>query len=233
MTLQYGPSNINLNGLVLYLDAANDRSYPTSGTTWTDISGFGSNGTLTNGPTFNSGNAGSIVFDGSNDFVNVTPFSSNFPSGSAARTMCAMFRATTVAGGREIFGIGANTGGGTRSALWIDATRGIGIESQVPLVLTTDWPGINNWVYLCVVIPSTNIFSSLIYVNGSLVSSTNYGTDLTLNTATTAATIGTVPTATSAHMFSGNISSIKLYNRALTADEVLSNFNAIRGRYGI
>jgi len=59
------------DGLVLCLDAGNPKSYPGSGTTWTDLSGNGNNGTLTNGPTYNSGNLGSLVFDGVNDYVNL------------------------------------------------------------------------------------------------------------------------------------------------------------------
>jgi hypothetical protein len=62
--------------LVLTLDAGNVKSYPGSGTTWLDKSGRGSNGTLINGPTFNSGNGGSIVFDGTDDFGIVQPGSS-------------------------------------------------------------------------------------------------------------------------------------------------------------
>ena len=58
-----------MNGLVLALDAANTKSYPGSGTTWTDLSGRGNTGTLTNGPTYSSANGGSIVFDGTNDYV--------------------------------------------------------------------------------------------------------------------------------------------------------------------
>jgi hypothetical protein len=57
------------NGLILYLDAGNAASYPGSGTTWTDVSGNINTGTLTNGPTYSSANGGSIVFDGSNDYV--------------------------------------------------------------------------------------------------------------------------------------------------------------------
>ncbi len=64
-----GP-NIITNGLILELDAANRKSYPGSGTTWTDLSGNGNTGTLTNGPTFSSANGGSIVFDGVDDYVN-------------------------------------------------------------------------------------------------------------------------------------------------------------------
>jgi hypothetical protein len=65
-----GP-NIVKEGLVLYLDAASGTSYSpyTSGTTWRDISGNNRTGNLTNGPTFSSDSAGSIVFDGIDDFV--------------------------------------------------------------------------------------------------------------------------------------------------------------------
>jgi hypothetical protein len=64
----YSPKIVT-DGLVLYLDAANTRSYPGTGTTWSDLSRGGNNGSLINGPTFNSANGGSIVFDGSNDYV--------------------------------------------------------------------------------------------------------------------------------------------------------------------
>jgi hypothetical protein len=59
------------NGLVLALDAGRTLSYPGSGTTWTDLSGNGNTGTLTNGPTYSSANGGSLVFDGVDDYVNL------------------------------------------------------------------------------------------------------------------------------------------------------------------
>ena len=71
MALAHSP-HIVRDCLVLYLDAANTKSYPGSGTTWTDISGRGNNGTLTNGPTFSSDDGGSVLVDGSNDFI-LTP----------------------------------------------------------------------------------------------------------------------------------------------------------------
>ena len=64
--------NIVKNGLILDMDAAKRDSYPGTGTAWNDISGFQYNGTLTNGPTFNSSNGGSIVFDGVDDRVSRT-----------------------------------------------------------------------------------------------------------------------------------------------------------------
>jgi hypothetical protein len=59
------------NGLVLNYDAGQQNSYSGSGTTWTDLSGRGNTGTLTNGPTYSSANGGSIVFDGVDDYVNI------------------------------------------------------------------------------------------------------------------------------------------------------------------
>ena len=63
-----GP-DISESGLVLALDAGNIKSYPGIGTAWTDLSGRGGIGTLTNGPTFNSANGGSFSFDGIDDYV--------------------------------------------------------------------------------------------------------------------------------------------------------------------
>ena len=54
-----------------YFDASQLRSYPGSGTTWTNLYGIGKNGTLTNGPTFTSARGGGIVFDGTNDYVSL------------------------------------------------------------------------------------------------------------------------------------------------------------------
>ena len=79
-TLQGGPGSIVTDGLVLYLDAGNYLSYPGSGTTWTDLSSGGSNGTLTNGPTYSPDNAGSIVFDGVDDYAAVSCNLSTFSS---------------------------------------------------------------------------------------------------------------------------------------------------------
>jgi hypothetical protein len=70
MATRYSPAIVT-SGLVLCLDAANRKSYSGTGTTWSDLSGNNYNGTLTNGPTFNGANGGSIVFDSTDDFVNV------------------------------------------------------------------------------------------------------------------------------------------------------------------
>ena len=71
MAFNFSPKVVT-DGLVLYLDAANPKSIVSGSTIWTDLSRGGNNGTLIGGPTFNSGNGGSIVFDGSNDYVSVS-----------------------------------------------------------------------------------------------------------------------------------------------------------------
>ena len=65
--VQSNYSKIVKDGLVLWVDAMNDNSYPETGITWTDLSGNNNNATLINGPTFDTANGGSIVFDGTDD----------------------------------------------------------------------------------------------------------------------------------------------------------------------
>ena len=89
----YRGPKIVTNGLVLYLDAANKKSYPGTGTTWTDLSGLGNNGTLTNGPTFNSANGGSIVFDGVDDYVSVA---NNSSLNASTQTVSVWYYAQTI-----------------------------------------------------------------------------------------------------------------------------------------
>jgi hypothetical protein len=71
MGIAYNPRTIT-DGLVLCLDAANSKSYPGSGTTWTDLSGLGNTGTLVNGVGYSGDNLGSLSFDGSNDRVELS-----------------------------------------------------------------------------------------------------------------------------------------------------------------
>jgi hypothetical protein len=71
MGVSGGPYIVRDSSLVLELDAADRNSYVSGSTTWFDLSGNSNSGSLVNGPTFDSANGGSIVFDGTNDFVNL------------------------------------------------------------------------------------------------------------------------------------------------------------------
>jgi hypothetical protein len=87
-------TSIVTNGLVLALDAANTKSYPGSGTTWTDLSGNNNTGTLTNTPTYSSANSGSIVFNGTNNNATVNS-NATIPTGASARTVSIWFLTNT------------------------------------------------------------------------------------------------------------------------------------------
>ena len=76
-----GGASVITAGLQLYLDAGNASSYPGSGTTWTDLSGNSRDGTLTNGPTYSSADGGSIVFDGTDDYLTTNISGTDFPNG--------------------------------------------------------------------------------------------------------------------------------------------------------
>ena len=108
MSTKYSPKIIT-NGLVLSLDAANNKSYPRSGTTWTDLSGNSNTGTLTNGPSFNDGNQGSIVFDGINDYASLSTTTPTDLQGNPAFTVDGWFKSNGDWTGGATWGIG---GGG-------------------------------------------------------------------------------------------------------------------------
>ena len=97
MGVTYNPKIVT-DGLVLALDAANVKSYPGSGTTWTDMSGNGNNVTLTNGPTFSSDNGGSIVFDGVNDTATLSN-----PSTLSNYTLSLWINIISYSGERQLF----------------------------------------------------------------------------------------------------------------------------------
>jgi hypothetical protein len=205
------------NGLVLNLDAAKKDSYPGTGTAWNDISGNRNNGTLINGPTFNSNNGGSIVFDGVNDFTIVTlPLTTSYNTFSYG----AWIYATNTSGFRTIIDQDNDD--------WsFMVSNGI-LISYDPSFSTGYTINTNQWYYVSM----THIDGGplLFYVNGSLVyTSPNNST----NHTTSRFGIGAgVSGPTSADEFwSGNIAQVSIYNRALSASEVLQNYNALKSRY--
>lgn len=215
-----GPDLIE-DGLVLCLDAGNAISYPGSNTTWTDLSGSGNNGTLTGGPTYSSANGGSIVFDGSNNYVPIG--SSGFPFGSSSGTLCSWARVNTInTGTKWIISYGSPTTSQSRYIGTFDATFYFGAFGND---ITASGVPLNTWFNMVGVYNGTN---ASMYINASLVSGP---TAKTWNTVASTAQIGRQTNGF--EYFSGNIGVVTVYSRALTAAEVAQNFNALRGRYGI
>jgi len=220
MATKYSPKIIT-NGLVLSLDAANNKSYPGSGTTWTDLSGNNNNGTLTNGPTFSDSNGGVIVFDGTNDYVPIG--TSGFPFGSSAGTLSVWAKTNTISSG-YIWIVSYGTALGSQS-------RFLGINSSTYLFggygddINASGVPLNTWFNMVGVYDGTNAF---LYINGNLVSGP---TAKSWNTIANNAQLGRQTNGS--EYWNGNISQASIYNRTLSSDEVLQNYNATKSRFGL
>ena len=226
------------NGLVLNLDAAQKRSYPGSGTTWTDLSGNAYNGTLTNGPTFSSSNGGSINFDGTNDYDthgNVLAFERTDPF-----SISAWFKVDSLSAGRPILSTQqatilrgclcqVNTSGSLRFAIISTLnTNEIRIETDISIINTGQWYNL-----VATYDGSSDVSGMQQYVNGAIQSKNIITNNLTSTTATTASLIIGARTVGTAGYYDGLISIVNIYNRELSQDEITQNYNAIKSRFGL
>ena len=220
-----GPEIVE-SGLVLALDAGNTKSYPGTGTTWTDRSGNGNSGTLVNGVGYNSGNLGSLVFDGTNDYVS---FTSN-PSLTNQITVDVWVNltATTPNGNGWILGREGSyrLTYASSSFQWVCATVNNGWYTEgtpVGANLTTTNSIIN-------VVGTYDGSNNRIYVNGILIST---GSAISGNILTTGNYYLVRSDAGNIDYGKLNMYSHKIYNRALTAAEIQQNFIATRSRFSI
>jgi len=230
MGLAHSPKIIT-DGLVLALDAGNAKSYPGSGTTWTDLIGS-NNGTLTNGPTYSSDNGGSLVFDGTNDYVSLgDPADLNFGTGNFTLSFVTYRTGTGFQGGGYVGkGNGTSEGFDFRDYnFYVHGTSGL--IASMSFSSST-----NSWQHHTFVFDRTSSPYIKRYLNGTYVSSstTNNSANSSSSIDTTIAFRIALSTAgTVSRYFIGSIPMVSAYNRALTAAEVKQNFNALRGRFGI
>ena len=228
----FGGPNLITDGLVLNLDAGNSKSYPGSGTTWSDKSGFGNNGTLTNGPTFNTGSGGSIVFDRVDDYVSV-PKQTAFVNASQFTLMAWMKRRISTS--KVICYQGADTSNDVSFELWSDGFAyfevGNASNSYANIANTS-----TDWQYLAMVFDGTQTGDSnrlKCYINGSLLNvSYNRSIPSTSGPSNSVFSIGNSQ-GIGGNYSDGNIATTQVYNRALSAQEVLQNYTATKGRFGL
>ena len=233
-----GP-NIVRDGLVLYLDAGSPNSYQGTGTIWKDISKVNqNNGTLVNGPTFSSANGGSIVFDGVNDFVSSinqpfsiqdnTPFSVDlfFKSTSLTTAQLVGNWNVLVTPGWRI-----DIVSGQIRFLLLDAGGSSGRGIRTNLTYNNG----NIYHYCATYTGNRDVNGISSYINGNSITTTTL-----LNTSPTTLvnsqiTLGAsqINTTSYVNFIIGNLYTTKLYNRALTPSEVLQNYNATKGRFGL
>jgi hypothetical protein len=227
-TLSGGP-NIVVDGLVLYLDAANRYSYVSGSTTWNDLSRGGNNGTLINGPTFNTGSGGSIVFDGVDDYADCGVLK-NQAIGTSSRTIQTWVYLTAYPTSdlATILGYGSNTGAGLLFMLTVLNTGNILMWGNTNNYTSTFTLNLNTWTNIAITVTPGITFPRItIYKNGIA----DIGDEVNINTTSAPCTIGYG--GNNYGRLNGRISTGLIYNRALTAQEVLQNYNATKGRYGL
>jgi hypothetical protein len=215
----YTGPNIITNGLVLSLDAANIKSYPGSGTVWRDLSGNGNNGTLS-GSIYSSVNGGSIVFDGINDFISIpsitwtpTAFTVNwFTLGNTVSNF-----------NQNIFA----TNGWNAFVFHTDGQGSIYVGTDVATRLTPS--NIPNNTYVL------NVYQNFTFTYGNGIGSLFKNSILLASKSMTApvAWTGFNIGSDTINTINGRIANTQIYNRALSSDEVLQNYNATKGRFGL
>jgi len=225
MAFNYSPK-VATDGLVLCLDAANPKSYVSGSTTWGDLSRGGNNGTLINEPTYNTANGGSLVFDGVNDYVNI----STAPNLTNPLTICAFVNTSFITGSNQvIYGPSAN---GSDNYLTIFNNRARILATQASDLNSFQITGTtviqaNTWYHITGIV-NNNV--TQIYINGIFeVASTARA--FTIGSWNSTARIG--QRANGQFPFNGRIAYVQGYNRALSATEILQNYNTTKTRFGL
>ena len=222
MSGRIGPG-IVARGLVMYLDAANKSSYPSSGTTWYDLTTNNNSGSLVNGPTYDSTNGGSIVFDGTNDYVNISK-----------NSIFNLITSTTI----NVWRKHQNT----EVMIAYDKSGWLGYSINSNGVVYSGASGLDDFYYSISPAPTLNQWGMLtfivdrenslykIYFNGEL----NYSKSITQPALSLTTPLYIGGRAGVGDMwYSGNISQISYYSRALSTTEILQNYNALKCRFGL
>ena len=218
-----GP-NIVTDGLVLALDAASSRSYPGSGDTIYDLAGS-NNGTLTNGPTFDSGNGGSIEFNGTDDYIDT-----NYPlNGSNAFSVSCWFNLDRVDKTWQSVVDAYLSSSDRNFQLWVNNNAKLYVFH-----LGSNHTGAGELspnVWYNAVFTYEGSGNGVLYLNGEVLEASvpkGAGSGGNVNVD--------IARRTDAHASSytdGNISTVKIYDGALTSTEVTQNYNALKSRFGL
>lgn len=233
MAFSFSPKIVT-DGLVLYLDAANPNSYVSGSTTWRDISRGGNNGVLTNGPTYNSANGGSIVFDGTNDYINLGSPSS---LSNAQFTITFWYNPSTLMNILYNGIINGKTPGGKFCLFWINGTTlsvqyqddsglsrangGVWTRSQTATGAVSET---NKWYFIQITgNETTDEWRVGVNLN---VSTSDFGSQYVAPNNLWLLGYSTIPDHS-------KIANFQVYNRILTPSEIQQNYNATKTRFGL
>ena len=227
-----GP-DIVTDGLVLSLDAANKKSYPGSGTVITDLSGNAINGTLTNGPTFDSSNNGSIDFDGTNDYISLDRSTTYDFTNNQSFTISGWFNITQADGSCPYVGKwGTNTNSTGGYQLWVGGGTG---NNRIAFSVANGGATAATTTVMTYTFGVWNYFVGVYHANTKLecyLNDTGYQTvsyTSPINNPAVNFKIGKADYGT--QTFRGKSSIVTVHNKALTAAEVLQNYNATKNRF--
>jgi hypothetical protein len=224
MGVEYNPI-VPIDGLLTYIDAANLRSYPGTGLTAFGLVG-GIGATLVNGVGFNSSNSGSFVFDGTNDHFNGDITSNNLTGDLSAEVW---FNLSATAGD-WVRVIGKGDSGNRTFGFWYNTNDSVFLYQRVGASSTVSGVysipiQINTWYH--VVVTSSGSAHKL-YINGVDVQTQTGSGPFYSSSSPLKIGYGEIHT-----YHNGRIGLYKVYNRAITALEILQNYNATKKRYGL
>lgn len=253
MAVEYNPSIVT-NGLILCLDAANYKSYPGSGTAWTDLSLSRNTLTLINGPTYNSANGGSISFDGTNDYGEISTRNTNleFQPTQPFSVFCWFKNVTTGSsilsnmedsGSYQGWDIWKNSAGSITMHL-ISSWNANAIKAGIALTFSSSWQYFGfTYDGSCPTTTNATLSSLDFYVNGALNTSGKQVIDTDgFNTSSETITYNSNQrfrlasrwlSSTPSNISNAEFGVVQIYNRKLNAEEIVQNYNSLKGRYGL
>ena len=221
MGISAGPNSIS-DSLAFHIDPANPRSYAGVGTVIYDLSGNGKTSYFTNGTFYQNYQKGVVLVDGNNDYISTPLFNLTSPI-----TVSAWVKNVVVGG--TVFGASGSgvVYGNSEYIFGLNSNQNVVIQGDPGGVKTYNLPEIkfNSWINLTMTRDASNNMS--VYLNGvgSTSNTQSYSNTLQMNQ------IGRYSAFTNIYNIKGSIGEVKIYNRALSATEVLQNYNASRKRY--
>jgi hypothetical protein len=231
-------TNVVDSGLILHLNATDGNSYDgAGGSTWYDLTANGYNGTLVNSPTFSTSYVSNFAFNYSNNYVTTTGMA-NYAYTNGV-TMCVWhkngggtgaYRGVVTNGisgdriggfefryGRENYYGGTNNG----TSLYFNITNSAGTTTGI-----TTYAPLSQWHFYSATYDNTTLKT---YVDGGLFTSAAHASGGQLKTESGSTIIGVSPGT--AEYLDGNLSIVMIYNRALTAKEIIQNYQATRSKF--
>ena len=229
MSFNFSPKIVT-DGLIFYLDGANSRSIISGDTTCYDLSLTKLNGTLYSGASYDTSNGGTFIFDGNDDWIEINSSSTSALNITSDKlTLCAFLNYQTTADWQTVFY--KDSGNSRGYQLFINDQNkiafGVRTSTGFTRLTTTNALDQNVWKYIVATYDGSLM---KIYIDGNFITSTPKSGNITSSSTrplwVSLSTFGT-------EFFFGKISTMKIYNRSLSNDEIKQNFNVIKSRFGL